>query len=230
MTESYPSQDKLDELSFRSYAMFVQAKLMSSIFDLEELLEIAIDAFVELMRVDVGFIMLFDEKARQLSVEAVKGLKSHTIRKTEIDVDKDIIQGITKKKVAIFLSELEETPPIKILFQEMAEKVGGDIVLSIPLAIKNNLVGLVNLGKRESEKPFKQADLRFLYILAEQVALAIENAGLYRELEAKVEERTKNLKEKTEKLERMNKLFVDRELRMKELKEEIKELKRKMQE
>jgi PAS domain S-box-containing protein len=49
-------------------------------------------------------------------------------------------------------------------------------------------------------------------------------------LEVKVEERTKNLKEKTEKLGRMNKLFVDRELRMKELKEEIKELKRKMQE
>ena len=50
------------------------------------------------------------------------------------------------------------------------------------------------------------------------------------DLEAKVEERTKNLKEKTEKLERMNKLFVDRELMMKELKEEIKELKGKMQE
>lgn len=102
--------------------------------------------------------------------------------------------------------------------------------MSIPLAIKNNLVGLVNLGKREFETPFKQADLRFLYILAEQVALGIENAGLYRKLEAKVEERTNNLKEKTEKLERMNKLFVDRELRMRELKEEIKELKRKMQE
>jgi len=228
LTEKYTPKDKLDELSFRSYAMFVQSKLMSTIFDLEELLEIAIDAFVELMRVDVGFIMLFDQKSRQLSVEAVKGLKGHTIRKTEIDVDKDIIQGIIERKAAIFPSELKETLPIKILFQEMVEKVGGDIVLSIPLAIKNNLVGLVNLGKRESETPFKQADLRFLYILAEQVALAIENADLYRKLEAKVEERTKNLKEKTEKLERMNKLFVDRELRMKELKEEIKELKKKM--
>jgi PAS domain S-box-containing protein len=52
----------------------------------------------------------------------------------------------------------------------------------------------------------------------------------HKELEARVEERTKNLKEKTEKLERMNKLFVDRELRMKELKEDIKKLKRKMRE
>lgn len=48
------------------------------------------------------------------------------------------------------------------------------------------------------------------------------------ELEAKVEERTKKLKEETEKLERMNKLFIDRELRMKGLKEEIKKVKKKM--
>lgn len=52
----------------------------------------------------------------------------------------------------------------------------------------------------------------------------------HKELKAKVEERTKNLKEKTEKLERTNRLFMDRELRMKELKEEIKKLKTKMQE
>jgi PAS domain S-box-containing protein len=48
----------------------------------------------------------------------------------------------------------------------------------------------------------------------------------HKEMEVKVEERTKNLKEKTEKLARMNKLFVDRELRMKELKEKVKELKK----
>ena len=230
MTESYSSTDELDELSFRSYAMFVQANLMSSIFNLEELLGIAIDAFVELMRVDVGFIMLFSEKPRQLSIEAVKGLKKHTIRKTKIDVDEDIIQGIIERNTPIFISELEETLPIKILFQEMAEKLSSDIVLSIPLVIKKNLVGLANLGKRELEAPFKQADLQFLGTLADQVAIAIENANLYRELEAKVEERTKKLKEKTEKLERMNKLFIDRELKMKELKGVIKDLKRKMQE
>jgi len=50
----------------------------------------------------------------------------------------------------------------------------------------------------------------------------------YEKVEAKVEERTKSLKQEAEKLARMNKLFVDRELRMKELKEEIKKLKRKM--
>ena len=43
-------------------------------------------------------------------------------------------------------------------------------------------------------------------------------------LEELVEERTAALEEKTAKIERLNKLFVGRELRMKELKEGIKEL------
>lgn len=255
MTESRPPVDVQDELAFRSYAMFVQSKLMSSIFDLDRLVDIAIDAFVELMRVDVGFIMLFDEKSQQLSVEAAKGLKKQTVRKTTIDLDKDIIQGIVEIKTALVFSELEETLPLKILFQQIVEKVGADIVLSIPMAIQNNLIGLINLGRKEFEEPFKQADFRFLYMMAEQVAMALQNANLYRkkieieqlrvterdraeealrktndELEAKVEERTKKLKEETETLERINKLFIGRELKMKELKEEIKELKSKMPE
>jgi len=43
-------------------------------------------------------------------------------------------------------------------------------------------------------------------------------------LEELIKERATELEEKTAKLERLNKLFVGRELRMKELKEKIKEL------
>ena len=47
---------------------------------------------------------------------------------------------------------------------------------------------------------------------------------LNEELEQKVIERTKNLAEKNEELERFNTLFVGREFRIKELKEQIKKL------
>ena len=43
-----------------------------------------------------------------------------------------------------------------------------------------------------------------------------------------MEARTLGLKEKTEKMERMNRLFVDRELAMKELKEENKLLRQRV--
>ncbi len=54
---------------------------------------------------------------------------------------------------------------------------------------------------------------------------AEEELGRYRKhLEEVVKDRTAELEEKTAKLERLNKVFVGRELRMKELKEKIKEL------
>jgi len=50
------------------------------------------------------------------------------------------------------------------------------------------------------------------------------------ELESRVSKRTVELEEKTARLERINKLFVDRELYMKPLKEEIIELKSELAE
>lgn len=50
---------------------------------------------------------------------------------------------------------------------------------------------------------------------------------LNEELEQRVAARTKELWTKTTELERINKTFVDRELRMRELKERIAELERK---
>lgn len=58
--------------------------------------------------------------------------------------------------------------------------------------------------------------------MQEQVLQSKEN------LESKVEARTLGLKEKTEKMERMNRLFVDRELAMKALKEENKLLRQRI--
>ena len=97
-------------------------------------------------------------------------------------------------------------------------KDGRSIWMSLNLTPRfdeeGHIIGILGIGENISRR--KQAEE------------AIQKA--HDELEIKVEERTTNLKEKTEKLERMNRLFVDRELRMKELKEDIKELKRKMQE
>ena len=50
----------------------------------------------------------------------------------------------------------------------------------------------------------------------------------YKELEISVQDRTKELETKITEIERMNKLFIDREFRIKELKERVKELEGKV--
>ncbi len=77
--------------------------------------------------------------------------------------------------------------------------------------------------------------MKLLETVTAQIALAVHNAGIFEEtlhdsaiLENRVKERTAELEEKIAEVERLNRLFVGRELRMKELKERIRELEKEL--
>jgi PAS domain S-box-containing protein len=61
----------------------------------------------------------------------------------------------------------------------------------------------------------------FLVDASPRIQIERERRQAHDELERRVSERTRELQEKTAKLQRMNKLFIDRELRMKEIKTEM---------
>lgn len=56
-----------------------------------------------------------------------------------------------------------------------------DISLSIPLIIKNQIIGFVNLGRKISGKAFSEEDIDLLKTLAFQISVSIENTLLYEE-------------------------------------------------
>jgi len=126
-------------------------------------------------------------------------------------------------------------------------------LLYIPLMIETRAVGVLILGTTDKVREFKKHELDLFITLSVQAALTIENALLYSRsvkysdnLETKIQELTKAEKEikklnadlekriklrtaeletKNADLERINKLFVGREIRMAELKKEIEKLK-----
>lgn len=170
---------ELAEVSFRFYAAHVVGKLLASGLNLKKLSDIITDMFVELMRVDLGWLMLFDEKSQELTVKTVKGLKQECIKKDgSVKVKKDAVKWIVDRKIPVLLSELNEKP-VKDFFHTLAKETGGRIVLSVPLLTKDSFLGLINLGEREFKKPFSQKDLRVLHTLSTYVVMAIENEKLY---------------------------------------------------
>ncbi len=58
-----------------------------------------------------------------------------------------------------------------------------NIGLSIPLFVAGRLIGIYNLGPKLSGTPYTQDEIRLLTVLAQQAAVSVENARLYREVE-----------------------------------------------
>jgi len=91
-------------------------------------------------------------------------------------------------------------------------------LLSVPMVLKGRLIGLLNVFNKRDPAGFTSEDQRLLAIIASQSAQIIENARLYqtleaahgrleeysRELEQKVAERTRELREKNDALEAAN--------------------------
>jgi len=172
----------MDEIAFHSYAGYVGVKILASSLNLNKLIDISTDMVVELMRVEQGCLMLFNEKSGELSVESCKGLKQKQIKKkTSIKTKKDVVKWIVEWKEPILLSELAE-PRVKEFFRAISEEIEHGICLSIPLVAKDKLIGLFNLGEEESGKPFCKKDLQMLSTISGTLAIAVENAKLYQDL------------------------------------------------
>lgn len=100
---------------------------------------------------------------------------------------------------------------------------------ALPLIHDNETIGVIGIASK-TERDFA-AEHEFLETLAGTVAVVTKNAILFEALkkqsdtlEEQVRIRTLDLEKKNAELERFNNLFVDRELRIKELKERVMEL------
>src|SRR5204862_372179 len=64
----------------------------------------------------------------------------------------------------------------------------GGIYYFVPCVFEGRAIAVLALGRKESNEPFNSEDLALLTAVASQVATAIENGRLYRELHLKAEE------------------------------------------
>lgn len=56
-------------------------------------------------------------------------------------------------------------------------------VLSAPLSAGSELIGAISLGDKNRERVFTQSDLRLLTLFAQQAAMAVKNARLFKEIQ-----------------------------------------------
>ena len=109
---------------------------------------------------------------------------------------------------------------------EECKQAGLHSAAALPLFHGDDIIAVLGLGA-DTVRDF-EAQAEFLGTLAGQVANGLQNALLYQEisrnaaeLEQRVTERTAELAHKNAELEHFNKLFIDREFRIKELRDQV---------
>lgn len=120
------------------------------------------------------------EKDTVKSPDKTKDLQSAELLLT---LDEPLIQKMAEQQKEVTIYDIQEDPFFEDE-RESCQKVFDqlDATLLVPLIYEDQLIGLITLGRKKSGKFYRREDINLLNILANQGAVAIENAQMVEEV------------------------------------------------
>jgi two-component system, response regulator PdtaR len=167
--EQYPGSLKQIE------ALAKIASLITSGLYLEELLRLIVQVTAEVMNSKISSLMLLDPNTKELVVKATQSISEAYNKKANIKLGEGIAGIVAETKKAITVLDVREDE--RYLNHDIARKEGLVSLASVPLAVKGRVIGVLNCYTSKKHL-FTKHELDVLTTLANQAALAIENAEL----------------------------------------------------
>ena len=157
-------------------AVFEELKRrISSSLNLQEVLDLIAAGVAKGMGVKGCTISLLDKKRDQLKVVAYQGLTQKYMEKGPIDPARSL-SGMVQNGQDLYIEDV--TKDARVQYPEEAREEGIKSILSVPLLLKQELIGALRIYTATAQH-FSPEDFKFLHSLADQAALAIENARSY---------------------------------------------------
>jgi len=150
------------------------SKVMVSILDLQRLSQKIIDTLTKDVEIEGASLFLLDEQKGWYYPVAYVGAGCDELKKFTLTKDNPFYRRLKKRKDIIIKEELHQSEKV---YAETMEKMCAEI--SVPLLLKDELVGVLNLNHKSTRDMYNREDIDLLKTLANQATIAIENAKMY---------------------------------------------------
>lgn len=141
----------------------------------------------DVLQADSVVIMLLDEERKQLSVRATIDQEVETTNAVNVPLGTGVTGQIVASRSPLIINRLVEKDFVN---SEMHDHLQS--LIGVPLFTEGRLIGVIHAGTI-TERLFTEDDLHLLQLVADRVALAIEQSRLYEaEKRARVQAETAN--------------------------------------
>jgi signal transduction protein with GAF and PtsI domain len=155
------------------------SRTIVSDYYLKEILQLIVTMTAKVMDSKICSIMLLDEKKDELVISATQSLSDDYISKPNLKVGQSISGKVVLEKKPITVLNVTKNPGF--MYPEIAQREGIASLLSVPMMIKERVVGVIN-SYTNKEHAFNKEEIDILQAVANQAAVAIENTHLSQEI------------------------------------------------
>jgi len=171
----------LKERNFELSCLLEMSNFLSATLERKALLEGALLRVLDIFELPAGRIYLKDKESESLHLEVFKGLDPGGLERIRFGEGFTGRSALTKSFLALHVSDLEDPQRVRTLSEK-----GFTTILCVPMLLSGRVVGVMNLASY-NEIPLDQKRIDLLISLNNQIAIAVDRADLYRELQQKIE-------------------------------------------
>lgn len=175
--------------------------------NIDSISNLVLDLALNYTGAKTGSILLLDENDN-LIVKAAHGMDAALVNTLRLKMGDNICGKVALERKPLLVKDMEKDERVR---KKGEEKYKTKSFICCPVLMKDKLLGVINISDKKDGTPFTEDELDLISILANQAAIALENARLMCALRSKsieLDETNKGLIEadrvKTEFLARMS--------------------------
>ena len=153
------------------------SRLLNSTLSLRPLLSEIVRAVCDLTDAETGSILLVDRRTGELRFEATTHPDGHAIYQMAVPMD-SIAGWVFQHNEPVVVTDARKDPRF---YAQVDRETGWETrsLMAVPMAVRGKVIGVLEVVNRRNGETFTPDDLETLRILADQAAIAVENAVLF---------------------------------------------------
>jgi PAS domain S-box-containing protein len=186
ITERKRSEKEISQRNEELSTLNTISGTINQTLELKEVLGVALEETISMLNVEGGLIYLTEKSKEKFTPAIYYGFSEDAMRSvSEFSMGEGISGQAAQLGVPLFVPNLaEDSQHISSAFF----KDGWESLVSVPLKSKGDVVGVMTVSSKKSER-FGPEDIGLLRAIGNQIGVAIENARLYGVTQEELSER-----------------------------------------
>lgn len=140
-----------------------------------------IESATKLTRGAASSLLLVNFENNKLYFEIALGSKGPEVKRFSLQMGEGIAGWVAKNNTSLIVNDVETDPRFN---SDISKRINYETksILAVPMRIKNQCMGVIEIINKSDGKYFTNEDLKWLEIFANQAALAIQNARSYQQI------------------------------------------------
>ena len=164
-------------------ALYASASDLSSLHELEQVLEAIVRRARGLLDTDAAYLTLSDEKRAVTYMRVTDGIRTDAFKQVLLPFGAGLGGLVAATCTPYATSDYARDTRLVHRIDDTVHGEGLVAILGVPLRLGDKVIGVLYAANRR-ERPFDADEVALLLSLADHAAIAIENASLFEELGA----------------------------------------------